>query len=561
MPYNPPSHADVVAAFAAHVGLELDGAERRRLEEYVVDVWDMAAALRRVPTPGLEGRRDELPLRTAYCNREGMASQGAVESRRGAPRAEPVMAASGAAADDLWRLSVVDASLAVTAGSATPTDLVRTMLDRIAAMDDQVRSYITVDREGAVEAARRLTLEARESGPRSILHGMPIGAKDNIPVAGMRCTYNSPLTEAWVPKRDAEAVRRLRAAGAIFIGKHNLNEFGWSLPSEDDLMPPPRNPWFPEEYSVGSSSGGGAAVSSRLAYAALGTDGGGSTRLPAGQHGLFGLKPGHGIVPGAGVSEGTVSEVGVLARTAADAAAVFAAMRIDPDQPGAAQRFAVEPTEAARNVVRQPGALRIGVPRAYVDEVGMEEDVRVAMTAVEQVVKDLGHTLVDVGGLGVLHDAVRANMVVIAAEHYYDHEGPGAHRERYGASAGFYNLPGSCLTAADYLHALRVGRITAAAVNDVLGDVDMILLPTTPVTRTSTARNPNTHRRGGNAAYTAPFNISGHAGLSFPAGVSGEGIPIGMQFLGMPGNEFALLQAAHAVVQHLDLPPFPDPQA
>lgn len=560
MPLKQPNHADMVAAFAAHAGLDLEEGERSRLEEYVVDVWDMAGALRRVDTPGLEGRREQLPLRAAYCNRAGAASSAA----RARSASQDMSGAEASSASHTGgptsELTALEAARAVADGTLSAVDLVRSMLERIDTFDGFVRSYITVDREGALEAAGRLTAEVRQHGPRSVLHGVPIGAKDNIPAAGMRCTYNSPLARDWVPRRDAEAVRRLRAAGAILLGKHNLNEFGWSLPSEEDLAPPPRNPWFPDEFSVGSSSGGGAAVSGRMAYAALGTDGGGSTRLPAGQHGLFGLKPGHGVVPGAGVSDGSVSEVGVLARTAMDAAAVYSALLVDPDEAGAAERFRHEPAAAVRFVQRAPRGVRVGVPRPYLADVGMEDDVRAALTDVERSIDGLGFELVDLGGSGldVLHDAVRANFVVIAAEHYFDHEGPGKHRDRYGPSAGFYNLPGSCLTAADYLHALRVGRVTAEAVDEVLEDVDMLLLPTTPVTRTSTARNPKTHRRGGNAAYTAPFNISGHAGLSFPAGISAEGIPIGMQFLGRGGAELELLRAAHQVVLALDLPPFPD---
>ncbi len=394
-----------------------------------------------------------------------------------------------------------------------------------------------------------------------MLHGVCIGAKDSIPIAGMRCTYNSPLMRDWQPKRDAEAIRRLRAAGAVMVGKHNLNEFGWSLPTEEDLTPPPRNPWFPEERSVGSTSGGGAAVAAGLALAAIGTDGGGSIRLPAGQHGLFGVKPGHDDVPRQGVGEGSVSEVSVLARTAAGAAAVLAAMQVDVDGVGGAERLRREPAERAAQVLEGPKALRLGVPEGYLQDVGMEDDVADALESVRHVCAELDIEIVGLPrpALDVLHDAVRANFVIIAAEHFFDHEGPGRDRKRYGSSAGFYNLPGSCLTAADYLHAQRVGGIARDAIDAVLGSVDLLLMPTTPVTRTSTARNPKTHRKGGNAAYTAPFNISGHPAISFPAGMSREGIPIGMQLVGRRGSEYHQLSVGHAISSRLTLPPFPDP--
>src|SRR5690625_2977618 len=126
--------------------------------------------------------------------------------------------------------------------------------------------------------------------------------------------------------------------------------------------------------------------------------------------------------------------------------------------------------------------------------------------------------------LDILADGVRANFIVIAAQHYFDHEFPGKDRSRYGASAGFYNLPGACLSAADYMHALRVGGLLRSNIDELLQEHDMLLTPTSPVTRSSTARNPKTHRRGANAAYTSPFNLSGHPGLSVPVGLSSEGM-------------------------------------
>ncbi|TVR94854.1 MAG: amidase [Trueperaceae bacterium] len=544
--------ASIVAALTAHAGLRLDNDERERLEEYVDTVWEMATRLRQVDTPGLEGLRSQMPLRAAYANRAGPGAP--------PPPAERTRGDHTRVPDALLDGGLTTLAHAVAGGDVTPSDVTHAVLERIERFDGAVRSYITVDREGARAAARALDAEIADGGPRSVLHGVPIGAKDSIPIAGMACTYNSPLMRDWVPKRDAEAIRRLRAAGAVMIGKHNLNEFGWSLPTEDDLAPPPRNPWFPAERSVGSTSGGGAAVAAGLALAAIGTDGGGSIRLPAGQHLLFGVKPGHDDVPRQGVGEGGVSEVSVLTRTAPDAAAVLAAMQIDVDAAGAEERLRREPAERAEAVLAPIGALRIGVPEGYLEDVGMEDDVASALAHVRRACAELGIELVGVprAALDILHDAVRANFVVIAAEHFFDHEGPGADRSRYGESAGFYNLPGSCLSAADYLHALRVGGVARAAIDAVLGGVDMLLTPTSPVTRTSTARNPKTHRKGGNAAYTAPFNISGHPALSFPAGISAEGIPIGMQLVGRRGSEFEQLRVGHAVSSQLRLPAFPD---
>lgn len=550
--------SEIVAAFASRTDLRLTEDEHRRLEEYVDDVWDMADQLRNVPTPGIEGSEDRLPRRAAYANVRSSASEGSV--RPPGPGAEVHRADPRNGADALAQRPLVDVATRLARGEIRSAELVDAVLSRIAAYDGVVRSSTTVDADGAREAARALDAESERDGPRSLLHGIPVGAKDNIPASGMPCTYNSPLTRDWWPARDAECVRRLRAAGAVVVAKHNLNEFGWSIPSEHDLYPPPRNPWMPEEYSVGSSSGSGVAVASRLAFAALGTDGGGSTRLPAGQNGLFGLKPGHGRVPPIGVTEGRISEIGVLARSAEDAAAVFAALLIDPDTAEGAHRLRSEPANRVDQVGRAPRGVRVGIPEGYVADVGMEDDVREAFGATRHACEELEFEIVPLptDSLSILHDAVRANFVVLAAEHYFDHEEPGKDRSRYGPSAGFYNLPGATLTAADYLHGLRVGDLVRRAVDEVLDDVDLILTPTAPVTRTTTARNPKTHRRGGNAAYTSPFNLSGHAGLSFPAGMNSEGIPIGMQLIGRPDGEFDLLCAGAALSRTFDLPPFPD---
>lgn len=552
-PRTHPDRAAIVAAMTAHADLRLTHDERERLEEYVDTVWTMATRLREVDAPGLEGRRADRPLRTSWAHRPGPGTEPVALPR---PEDQPPRPVPDAVLD----AGLVAVADAIQRGEFTPADVTQTVLDRIARFDGALHAYVTVDLGGAQDAARSLGYELFDEPPRSLLHGIPIGVKDNIPVHGMPCTYNSPLLRDWYPQRDAEAVRRLRAAGAVIVGKHNLNEFGWSLPSDDDLTPPPRNPWFPAERSVGSTSGGGAAVAAGLALAAIGTDGGGSTRLPAGQHMLFGVKPGHDDVPRQGVGEGSVSEVGVLARTAPDAAAVLAALHVDPAAPDAAKRFRDDPRAWAADVQDGVRHVTLGVPEGYIGDVGMEQDVARTLEDVRQACQDLTFSLVEIPreSLDILHDAVRANFVLIAAEHYFDHEGPGKDRGRYGPSAGFYNLPGACITAADYLHAQRVGAIARHAIDAALATADLLLTPTSPVTRTSTARNPKTHRKGGNAAFTAPFNVSGHPAISFPAGVSHEGIPIGMQLVGPRGSELHQLAVAHTITGRLSLPPWPD---
>lgn len=538
------TRSEIVRAFAARSDLRLSDAERTRLEAYVVDVWDMADRLRAVPSPGREDEPDRLPKRAGYANRgRAHATEQGVHVGPGrVPRDGGDLDEDRA--DVLAGLALVDAAEAIARGDTSSAELVDVALDRIARFDGALRSCVAVASEQARSLATAVDAERARHGPRSLLHGIPIGVKDNVPVTGFPCTYNSPLTRDWWPARDAESIRRLRTAGAIVVAKHNLNEFGWSIPTEEDLFPPPRNPWRPDDFAVGSSSGGGVAVASGLAFAAIGTDGGGSVRLPAGQQALFGLKPGHRRVPPDGVTEGRISEVGVLARRPEDVAAVFAALRIEPGSPDVPDRLREDPVRAVARLADTSTRARIGIPEQYIAEVGMEDDVRTVLDATVRMASALGFAVVPVKERHQerLAGARRANFVVLAAEHYFDHEETGRDRSRYGPSAGFYNLPGACLTAADYLQGLRVGTLARDDVDAALDEVDVMLTPTSTVTSTKAARNPETHRRGGNAAYTAPFNITGHAALSFPAGFTPEGSPIGMQLVGRHDGELELLR-------------------
>jgi aspartyl-tRNA(Asn)/glutamyl-tRNA(Gln) amidotransferase subunit A len=432
-------------------------------------------------------------------------------------------------------------------GEISPVELTQALLARIDRLNPALHAYITVAPDRALtdaEAAQR-RLAAGDGGP---LVGIPFGIKDSIATGGIRTTSNSRVLADWIPTRDAAAVGRLREAGAVVLGKTNLNEFGWSLPSEDDLCPPPRNPWNPRYAAIGSSSGSGVAASGGLAIAALGTDGGGSARLPAGQMGLVGFKATHALISRAGsLHRGPLSNIGPLVRTARDMAIVMNALAgYDPEDPDARPRDTVDHLTGLEDGI---AGIRLGVPWDYVDAVPVEPEVRGAFDAALNEFRRLGASIRPVD-LGVLEHARAANFIVLNAEHYASHEAMlKTHWALHGRSARLYLTQAAFLSAADYLQALEVRRLVRGAVDDVLQDVDVLVMPTSPVVTAEAARQPGAHRRGINASFTAPFNLTGHPALSVPCGMSATGLPIGLQLTGRWYDEPLLLRVARSYEQ------------
>lgn len=425
---------------------------------------------------------------------------------------------------------LAEVSRLLRSGELTAVELTSAVLARIGALDGDLHSFITVDAEGALAAARLADAELAAGGCRGPLHGIPVAVKDNLATRGLVTTFNSRALADWVPDADEPAVARLRAAGAVLVGKTNLNEFGWSLPSEADLNPPVRNPWNPRYASIGSSSGSGAAVAAGLVYAALGTDGGGSTRLPAGQHGLVGLKPTRGAVPRTPTLTG-LSSVGVLARSAADTAAVYDAI-------------ADRPVGALREDV---AGLRLGVPRAYVDQAQVEDEVAATFDAGMAILRDLEVRVTDLS-LPHLSTARAATFVLITAGNFATHED--LLRDRLhllGPITRRYALTGAFARAHDVLRAQRVRELVTTDLDQRLGDLDGVLTPVTPFVTAEAARVTSEHRRGRGACFTSPFNLTGWPAISIPAGHSATtGLPIGIQVAGRPGTEAMLLRLAKA---------------
>ena len=453
---------------------------------------------------------------------------------------------------ELAFMSAAEAGRRFRAGTLTPLELVQDLAERTHEQDGLLRSTITLAFESAVHGAEAAGAEIRRGEWPGPLHGIPFGVKDCIATAGIRTTANSRLLAGRVPSRDAPSVTALRRSGAIVLSKLNLNEFAWSIPSEQDLNPPPRNPWRPEGFAMGSSSGSAVAVASGLCPFALGTDAGGSVRQPAANCGVLGLKPTHGLVPStAAFGPPSICEVGPIARSIEDLAIVMDAMTHRDVH-----------LDALAGASPRP---RVGVLRSYAEDAGAHPDVMAAFEAALGVLAATGAEVRDVR-IENLADAAAADFIVLNAEAFALHEATlRAQPQTYGPSARIYQTQGAFLSAADYIAALRVGRMVGENIDLALREHDILVSPVAPLLTAEAGRQAKARpHTGGLAVFTAPFNLTGHPALAMPCGISGLGVPVGLQLIGRRGGEADLLRIGRLYEEStpwsaLRPPPIPAP--
>jgi aspartyl-tRNA(Asn)/glutamyl-tRNA(Gln) amidotransferase subunit A len=418
-------------------------------------------------------------------------------------------------------------------------------LERIERIDGRVRSYITV----ATDHARQRASEADEAlaqgrilGP---LHGLPIALKDNIDTAGIRTTVGSAFFAERVPDRDAEVARRLHEAGAVLLGKVTMHEFAYGATSQNPHYGACRNPWDLDRIPGGSSGGSGAAVGAGLCAAALGTDTGGSVRIPAALNGVAGLRPTTGRISNRGVFPitWTFDTVGLLARGVEDAALVLSVLAgHDPEDPGSIDR----PVDDLLGTVDDGlDGLRIGVPRTFFFD-GADADVA-------DRVRDAAETLAR-GGAAVeeveLPGAERADETttrMIWAEAYAIHrrrldEQP----ELFGEDVRRRLLLGAEVAGADYAEYRQWARQWRRSLELAFRDLDLVLTPAAETTapRVDDAEMIATTRRLTRLTYA--WTLAGLPALSVPCGFDGAGLPIGLQLAAAPFCEATLVRAGAA---------------
>lgn len=427
------------------------------------------------------------------------------------------------------------------------TDATQSILARIAALDGQLHSYAAVMADTALADAARADARlaaGEEAGP---LLGVPIAVKDLCWTADQATCAGMPLHRDFVPTEDATIVSRLRAAGAVIVGKTQLTEGAYSDHHPDIVAP--RNPWGGDYWPGISSSGSGVSLAAGLCYGAIGTDTGGSIRWPAAANGVMGLKPSWGRVSRHGVFAlaPSLDHVGVMARSARDTAYLLQAIA------GADFR---DPTAVQSPVADYVGALDIGVVglRIGIDpawtEAGVDPEVATALAKVAQDLAALGATLVDVS-LPDPASAVAAWFPICAAEAAVVHERTyPARRAEYGPVLSWVLDEGRALTAMDYQHALLEraafrGRWAAA-----MHGVDIVLMPAQPMSPITLEAISTLGTQPDLVAalqrFTCPFNLTGSPSLTFPGGATAADMPIGVQLVAGDLDEASLLRAGAA---------------
>jgi len=452
-------------------------------------------------------------------------------------------------ADQLVQLTIAEAARSFQAGELSPTELTRGCLERIEALDPKLNAFVTLLPETAVaeaaEAERRLG-QGRRLGP---LDGIPFAIKDLYETKGIRTTAGSKILADYVPREDATCVRRLREQGVVLLGKLNMHEWAFGGTNVISHFGPTHNPWALDRITGGSSGGPGAALAASLCLGSLGSDTGGSIRMPASMCGVVGFKPTFGRVSKYGVVplSDSLDHAGPMTRSVEDTALVLQAIAgPDPNDPATEDVPVPDYLAALSGEVR---GLRVGVPDKDVLS-GLDKEVEVSFRAAVRTLEGLGASLVDVE----VPSLQRADAIWLAIA------GPEAaafHRRNleerpqdFSEQVRLRLQVGLQMRAVDYLRGLEGQQQLRAEMEEQYARMDVLVTPTTAFTATriedelsASGREIYIHR------FTCPFNLTGQPAISLPCGFDSQGLPVGLQIVGRPFDEETVLRVAHAYEQ------------
>ena len=453
---------------------------------------------------------------------------------------------------DLLKLTISELAPRIRAGEVSPVELTEAALAQADRLQPTLNSFITILYDQARSQAKEQEAALARGEYRGPLQGIPIGIKDNIATAGIRTTLGSKVLAENVPDEDAEVVRRCKDAGAIILGKENLEEFAAGATSNNPHYGAVHNPWGLDHIPGGSSGGGGANVAAGVTFASLGTDLGGSVRLPGTFCGVVGLKQTFGRVSQRGllVTSYNGDHIGPMTRSVSDSALVLQAIAgYDPLDPSTVPVPVADYSAALGKNLR---GMKMGIPANYYLDLVDEEVARAVRQAIGAL-EELGVEMREVSipsmeYVGALRIAGMADSVV-THEPYIK-----SSRRDYGPDTLYRALAGQFVLGRDYSKSLKVQRIIKEDYARVLQEVDFLVTPTAPMAAPRIDAKYVTlggaeHRvRGPGSGMisrnTSPMNATGLPAITVPCGFTREGLPIGVQFIGRPFDESTLFQVA-----------------
>ncbi|MGE5223427.1 MAG: amidase [Omnitrophica WOR_2 bacterium] len=448
-------------------------------------------------------------------------------------------------------LTLAEAAQLIAQRQVSCLELTRACLEKIERWDSLLNCFITLTAEQALERARQADSEIEQEVYRGPLHGIPLALKDLYDVAGVRTTAGSKFFMENVPQADAAVVEKLKQAGAVLLGKLNMHEIALGVTNNNPHFGPCKNPWDPERITGGSSGGSAAALAAGFCLGSLGSDTGGSIRIPASLCGVVGLKPTYGRASLRGVIplSWNLDHAGPMATRVLDAAILLQAIAgYDPADPGSANRL---PDDYLASIKEGVTGWRVALASGEFFEKA-DEAILSAVHAAAAVFRDLGAEVIPTELPGVRLAAQHNGLMVTADAAAFHQERLQARPQDFGADVLERLQGGAAATSTEYSLARRMQQTLRRDFESFFSQHDLLLTPTTPIAAPLRQGENAVDRARLLTRFTAPFNFTGLPALSLPCGFTAEGLPVGLQIVAGPWMEARALRAGYAYEQATD---------
>lgn len=453
--------------------------------------------------------------------------------------------------DQLTSLTITEAAKLLAGREISPVELAQAHLGRIEQLNPRLNAYITITSESALKQARQAENEIQHGEYKGILHGIPLALKDLFETKGVRTTAGSTFFDRHAPDDDSACVEKLKLAGAVLLGKTNMHEIALGVTNENQHFGDCCNPWDERCITGGSSGGNAAALASGLCMGALGSDTGGSIRIPAALCGVVGLKPTRGRVSLRGVIplSWNLDHVGPMTRTAADAALLLQAVAgYDPADPWSVD-MPIDDYAYQLGQDLQGWRIVLAEDEFFNHAEVVDAEVLEAVRSAARTFEMLGARL-DMLPFPGAREAAQANgLMAVSDAAAFHRQRLAEHPEGFGADVRTRLQMGAAYSSGDYALARRTQAILQRQFTHFLNTFDLLLTPTVAMTAPQRGTQDAVERARQLTRFTAPFNLTGMPALSLPCGFTKNGMPIGLQLIARPWAEAKLLRAAHAYEQ------------